>query len=978
MVTLPDKSALGTRTFRPATPGLTVPVSPVGGALANLGGAVQGLGQTFANDAERASLAEYQTKTISFDSDMDTAYEELKRSAPVGAPGFSEQATKTYDEKAQALYDQAPPAVRPWLTQKLAGGRARLISDAQGFQTREADRAEDFRVSGSLEQLQVGIDKDPGRLEELRQQGRDLIATTKWPASKKQEALQKWNEGAVFTAATRDAETRGSDDARSVVTTGEAGQRQGYVFNRLRQKGWSPEAASAIVGGAMVESFHHLDPGAVGDSGASQGIAQWQGPRLTGPNGLQAFARARGVDWRDTDVQVDFLDWELNNTEKAAGDRLRSAGTVEQAAEAFIGFERPAGWTPENPRGGGGWDERYRNARVLAARLGNLPVDVSAEAQTFVNRPEFDGLNVSQRRQVENGYEASFRRSLADIDAREKEMRQTNQAALAPRVDNAVAETEMIGAASDAPTRADFAAAYEPDVAEQKWTQFQGAVETAQAVNTIRTMTPEEQRVVVAAQMPEPGAPDYADQLRQYQVIAQASEQNLKERAADPFGYTMRVDPAVGRAWQRAETPEQVSDAMTFTMQAQQRLGIPEQQRRIIPQSMAKDAVTAWQDEQLPQADRIQGPAKAVFATASAAQRGAVFDQLVDAGLPSESAAVFRAMERGDDGAANRLARAAMVDPGKLPEPKSDMKPAEIDSAIVDQVFGKDTLGDALYGTAAGVAENDGRAMDDYLLAKKAIRLEMASNGGDIDAAIAVVQRDLFGDVALKTDTDMTIAVPTAVDAEAVADGLRAQSGRVWEAVTGLAQAKPLPAPKGLLEPGNVDLANRPRVKNADGSVSTVRSMSFEEDGVEVLVPTVSDDGRIMTDDEAIDAYRKTGRHLGKFSSASDATAYAEALHSQQEQMIGRDDAAAARYGQRLTDLAIDGVATSLIWRNYGDGYAPLDPATGRFLARPDGSVFKVMAEEAVQAAAESRAIRERSRITVEPGRPSNLPDLSR
>ncbi len=90
---------------------------------------------------------------------------------------------------------------------------------------------------------------------------------------------------------------------------------------------------------------------------------------------------------------------------------------------------------------------------------------------------------------------------------------------------------------------------------------------------------------------------------------------------------------------------------------------------------------------------------------------------------------------------------------------------------------------------------------------------------------------------------------------------------------------------KGLREVGNIDLKARPVVKNGDGSVSTVRSMSFEEDGSEVLVPTVSDDGRLLSDDEAIALYRQTGKHLGKFGSPDDATSYAQSLHDDQARL---------------------------------------------------------------------------------------------
>jgi len=93
----------------------------------------------------------------------------------------------------------------------------------------------------------------------------------------------------------------------------------------------------------------------------------------------------------------------------------------------------------------------------------------------------------------------------------------------------------------------------------------------------------------------------------------------------------------------------------------------------------------------------------------------------------------------------------------------------------------------------------------------------------------------------------------------------------------------------GLLEPGNIDLAHRPRVKNPDGSISTVRSASFNIDGKEVLLPTVSDGphARVLSDDEAVKQYMKTGRHLGKFKDPDAATRYAQALHEQQAKFYG-------------------------------------------------------------------------------------------
>lgn len=90
-------------------------------------------------------------------------------------------------------------------------------------------------------------------------------------------------------------------------------------------------------------------------------------------------------------------------------------------------------------------------------------------------------------------------------------------------------------------------------------------------------------------------------------------------------------------------------------------------------------------------------------------------------------------------------------------------------------------------------------------------------------------------------------------------------------------------SPGGPISPGNIDLNNRPIVRNADGSISTVRTMGFTDKGGAVVnVPTVVG-GKIVSDQEAIDNYYNTGQHLGIYRSVRDSNIAAEKLHRDQE-----------------------------------------------------------------------------------------------
>jgi hypothetical protein len=148
-------------------------------------------------------------------------------------------------------------------------------------------------------------------------------------------------------------------------------------------------------------------------------------------------------------------------------------------------------------------------------------------------------------------------------------------------------------------------------------------------------------------------------------------------------------------------------------------------------------------------------------------------------------------------------------------------------------------------------------------------------------------------------------------------------------AAGGLPSGAPSGAPVTSVKPvtpGNIDLNNRPVVKNADGSVSTVRSMSVNFDGKEVLIPTVSDDGRVLSDEAAIQQYLKTGKHLGIFNTPEEATAYAKSLHDAQANRYARPGSS-DRYISPETQRARDDERLIILKRELQKTTDPADRA---------------------------------------------------
>jgi hypothetical protein len=90
------------------------------------------------------------------------------------------------------------------------------------------------------------------------------------------------------------------------------------------------------------------------------------------------------------------------------------------------------------------------------------------------------------------------------------------------------------------------------------------------------------------------------------------------------------------------------------------------------------------------------------------------------------------------------------------------------------------------------------------------------------------------------------------------------------------------------IEKGNIDLSYRDLQPNPDMSTSSVSSMSIgstDRQGnlTTILIPTVVG-GKRLSRQQAIDYYKQTGQHLGKFSRQPDADEFSKMLSDRQGQ----------------------------------------------------------------------------------------------
>uniref|UniRef100_UPI002591E900 phage tail tip lysozyme n=1 Tax=uncultured Gemmobacter sp. TaxID=1095917 RepID=UPI002591E900 len=151
-------------------------------------------------------------------------------------------------------------------------------------------------------------------------------------------------------------------------------QQQVWAF--FAAKGLKPHQIAAIMGNVQAESG--FNPLAVGDGGAAHGLFQWndRAPKLFD------FIGGQG-NLGNVQAQLEFAWQEMMTSESGAFKRLMASNNIYDATHAFTGFERPQGYSANNPTSAMHWDKRLAAAEAAMAKFEGTTLSAQAQLGTL-------------------------------------------------------------------------------------------------------------------------------------------------------------------------------------------------------------------------------------------------------------------------------------------------------------------------------------------------------------------------------------------------------------------------------------------------------------------------------------------------------------------------------------------------------------------------------------------------------------------
>lgn len=178
----------------------------------------------------------------------------------------------------------------------------------------------------------------------------------------------------------------------NLAASASGGGVAGQVWNFFAGKGLAPHQIAGIMGNVSAESS--FNPLAIGDAGKAFGLFQHNDRSASLFNAIGGKGNLG-----DVQAQLNFAWKELQTSEGRALTALMNSKDVRGATAAFAGFERPQGFSWQNPEGAHNFSGRLDGAEKALEKFGGT----ADKATTGMMRTGFAGNQAAQGLQQTTG-----------------------------------------------------------------------------------------------------------------------------------------------------------------------------------------------------------------------------------------------------------------------------------------------------------------------------------------------------------------------------------------------------------------------------------------------------------------------------------------------------------------------------------------------------------------------------------------------
>lgn len=329
-------------------------VKELGGAGADAASALQGFQLAKEREQDQAAEFDRQAQFVKFGSGESERLDQASRDIEGPALDFTKTFMGAFDQNREEFLAKVPARHRAQWDAKFAALRGTVAGAALKTEFGQRDAWSKGTLETSLSALQNGVAQSPGRSDDYRRQGEELINASLLGRQDKADAINKWHSTVSIAAAMGDVEldpygavarlggtnpvtiydAKGGPPPTQPVTP--SGALADNIVGGLKNRGLTDAQARGVAAGIAAESSNTVN--AFNKDGGGEGafgLGQWRGARLKA-------LRARYGPNPTGSQQLDFLVAELRGGD-AGGKAVISQDNEVAVLHHYIhDFMRPS------------------------------------------------------------------------------------------------------------------------------------------------------------------------------------------------------------------------------------------------------------------------------------------------------------------------------------------------------------------------------------------------------------------------------------------------------------------------------------------------------------------------------------------------------------------------------------------------------------------------------------------------------------